>query len=97
MTTPSYQGEGQSRADEASGWLGRFGSFFGGATPAYAGVGQPSTSTSQLGRTPAYAPAPSVKPTVISEMTAEGECPIDPAALAAGQIAIVIPRLGLSD
>ena len=33
MPTPSYLGKGQPLADNSSGWLGRFGSFFGGISP----------------------------------------------------------------
>ena len=35
MATPTYQGNGQPTADNDGGWFGRFGSFFGGGTPAY--------------------------------------------------------------
>lgn len=98
MPTPAYFGKGQPLADNGGGWLGRFGSLLGGNTPAYAGDGQPSSMGGMLGGSaPAYAPAPSVKPPEQSEDqrdTAEAQvsCPIDPEALAAGQIAIVIPR-----
>ena len=59
MATPPYQGQGQQPADNG-GLFGRFGSFFGGSTPSYAGVGQPSSaSTGSLGGSAvAYAPAP---------------------------------------
>ena len=98
MPTPSYLGKGQPLADNGSGWLGRFGSFFGGTTPAYVGDGQPSPVGGILGgSTPAYAPAPSVMQQEQSDDQLDAEqaqvsCPIDPEALAAGQIAIVIPR-----
>lgn len=103
MSTPSYLGAGQPGSGNGSGWLARLGSYFGsGATPAYSGNGQPSpvASGSLLkGTTPVYAAVPAVKPAepqVSSPAQAEGEavamtCPIDPAALAAGHIAIVIP------
>lgn len=100
MPTPSYLGTGQPTADNGGGLFGRFGSFFGGSTPAYAGDGQPSSSGSMLGvSTPAYAPVPSVRPSQAvepSELDAqmEGCSIVDPEALAAGQIAIVIPRQG---
>lgn len=35
MATPTYQGDGQPAGDSAGGWFARFGSFFGGGTPAY--------------------------------------------------------------
>jgi hypothetical protein len=35
MATPNYQGDGQPTGDTGGGWFGRFGSFFGGTTPAY--------------------------------------------------------------
>ena len=104
MTTPAYQGAGQPPADAGGGLFGRFGSFFGGSTPNYAGVGQPTTATGALGGSGvAYAPAPTAKPENSSptgssqptsdEMDAEiMTCPIDPEALASGHIAIVIPR-----
>ncbi len=100
MATPLYQGAGQLSADSGGGLFGRFGSFFGGSTPSYAGVGQPTTATGALGGSGvAYAPAPSAKPESSSgdatseEMDAEiMTCPIDPEALASGHIAIVIPR-----
>jgi hypothetical protein len=95
MTTPAYQGSSQPPLVNGSGLLGRLGSIFGGETPAYSGDGQPSSSVGVLGRvTPAYAPAPtppeSIEEQLASEMQAS--CPIDPAALATGHIAIVIPR-----
>jgi hypothetical protein len=80
-------------------------SYFGkSATPAYAGAGQPSsTARGLLGiSTPAYAAAPVRAPLVDAEIEADAEecvegrqvvmCPIDSEALAAGQIAIVVPR-----
>ncbi len=93
--------------------LGSF--FGRGGTPTYAGIGQPTGSVGALGGgAPAYAPAPVVTPPKDSVSNATDiiavqvpmccpidptMCPIDPAALAAGQIAIVIPRgaLGPAD
>ena len=78
MATPTYQGNGQPQAD--SGFLSRFGSWFGGGgTPAYVGEGQPSSvSSGFLGSgTPAYKSAPS-----------SGARAIAPDA----RIAIVVPR-----
>ena len=101
MATPSYLGAAQPTADNGGGLFGRFGAFFGGNTPAYSGDGQPSSAAGVLGRaTPAYAPAPMVRPEQQrsdDELDAQAEtsCPIDPEALAAGQIAIVIPRQGI--
>src|SRR5450631_146666 len=100
MATPAYQGTGQPLADSGSGWLGRFGSFFGsGGSPAYAGDGQPSSGGvgGYLGvGSPAYASAPAAtQPTIDSTDSIGAQAPtgfqIDPDALAAGQIAIVIP------
>ena len=110
MTTPAYQGTGQPIADGGTGILGRLGSFFGsGGSPTYAGDGQPSSGGGGGylgGGTPAYVPAPpSIQPKrdttinvddAIDAQAATG-CPIDSDALAAGQIAIVIPREYLRD
>ena len=105
MSTPSYLGLNQPPVN-AGGWLGRLGSYFGSnGTPPYAAAGQPATANAGVaGATPIYAPAPSES----SEASASNvvcacmrtqhaeatDCPIDPQALAAGQIAIVIPRQG---
>jgi hypothetical protein len=90
MATPPYQGPGQPPLDNGGSWLGRIGSIFGGQTPTYSGDGQPSSSVGVLGRvTPAYMPAPTTQENVKDDQTS---CPIDPVALAAGHIAIVIPR-----
>ena len=103
MSTPSYLGPNQPTSN-VGGWLSRLGSYFGsGGTPAYGAAGQPGTSYA-IGSSsaPSYAPAPAPAPqstgsntTCICMEVDEPEvsgCPIDPAALAAGQIAIVIPR-----
>ena len=96
MTTPAYQGSGQPPLATSGGLLERLGSLFGGETPTYAGDGQPSSAVGVLGRvTPAYVPAPTPSQeaqTGLDEMQIASSCPIDPAALAAGHIAIVIPR-----
>ena len=101
MTTPSYFGSTDQL--QTGGLLGRLSSYFGGSgTPPYAGVGQPASNTGPLGgTTPMYAAPPQqrdpVAPTCSCATVAEQEttsCPIDPEALAAGQIAIVIPRQG---
>ena len=105
MPTPSYQGSNQPTADGGGSWFGRLGSFFGGGgTPTYAGIGQPTGIVGALGGgAPAYAPAPVVTPPKDTPAIIAAQapmccpidpmgCPIDPAALAAGQIAIVIPR-----
>jgi hypothetical protein len=102
MATPNYLGAAQPGARSGSGLLARIGSYFGGGgTPAYIGKGQPVPTAGGLLKpaTPAYAAAP------VKEQIAEGAevaqaaeapdasaCPIDPEALAAGHIAIVIPR-----
>jgi len=98
MATPTYQGSGHPPAGNGGSWFGNVGSYFGGAgTPSYAGDGQPSsTGRSFFGSgSPAYKSAPAPSP---SNSTCDGPlttaCPIDPDALAAGQIAIVIPRQG---
>lgn len=107
MTTPTYLGGVRPAPSDGNGLLGRLGTYLSGSgTPAYAGAGQPaSTNNGGLLRpaTPAYAAAP-VRP--IAEVASATEadavaeasascadaCPIDPEALAAGHIAIVIPR-----
>jgi hypothetical protein len=96
--TPTYKGSGQPPAD-SGGVLGTFGSFFGSQTPAYRSVGQstPAGSSGSGSNTPAYAVAPTaVRRSVMCPIDPSG-CPIDPAALAAGQIAIVVPRQALVD
>ena len=94
MATPAYLGEGQPSLDNGGGLMGRIGSLFGGATPRYLGEGQPTSSRGILGSaTPAYLPAPEAKPMQSNEpRTPCATCPVDPAALAAGCIAIVIPQ-----
>ena len=96
MATPTYLGSGQPLASNGNGFLGRLGSLFGGgATPQYSGEGQPTSSNGGFfgSATPAYLPAPEVEPTQSEEpSTTCASCPIDPAAIAAGNIAIVIPR-----
>ena len=108
MSTPTYLGKGQPLGQ--SGLLGKLGAYFGAAeVPAYTGEGQPSavaTRGSLLGAVaPAYAVAPKAEPSAAvdsqaaapcdaSDEPATVMCPIDPEALAAGQIAIVIPRQG---
>lgn len=101
MATPSYLGPGQPAADNGGSWLGRLASFFGGGgTPQYIGKGQPSSSLGYLtGASPAYMPAPAqdapMEQADEDARDACGSCPIDPDALAAGSIAIVIPRQGI--
>ena len=101
MATPPYLSAPQSNVAQSGGWLRRIGSYFGGTgTPSYAGNGQPSPSGGGLFRTPpSYASAPVAAPAqprtcpCTSAVESESmDCPIDPEALAAGQIAIVIPR-----
>jgi len=58
MATPIYAGS--AHAPATSGWLGGLGSWFGIATPAYVGAGQPASNKSGYfsGTTPAYKVAP---------------------------------------
>lgn len=107
MSTPTYLGAGQSIA-KTGGLLGTISSYLGGGgTPSYAGGGQPSAKSSGLLAisSPAYAAAPKREPIAeqqVQEMAASCApeeqplvmCPLDPEALAAGQIAIVIPHQG---
>ncbi len=103
MTTPPYLGASQPGANP-SDLLGRLGSYFGGGTPAYAGPAQlsPASTRAPHNSTPIYAPPPTQEPlpatacmcTAVPVETERSGCPIDPEALAAGQIAIVIPRQG---
>ena len=111
MATPTYSGTGQPVTPPSTGWLGGLSSFFGGgsATPAYAGAGQPAACARGSffgGVTPAYAtpptatmstadPANAPKPTPAPSNYAP--CPIDPQALAVGQLAIIIPITGPID
>lgn len=98
MATPPYQGQGQPAADYGGSWVGRFVSFFGGGTPRYSGTGQPAPSGNGYpgGSSVPYKPAPTDQPNDGSNPPpCEAEamtCPIDPEAIAAGHIAIVIPR-----
>jgi hypothetical protein len=102
MATPNYLGAAQAQPSNGDGLLGRIGSYFSsGGTPSYRGKGQPMAANGGLLRpaTIAYAAAP-VKEQLAqdnaeAQACAESEasaCPIDPEALAAGHIAIVIPR-----
>lgn len=108
MATPPYLGTAQPIA-KSDGLLGRLGSYFGsGSTPAYAGRGQPQARGGLLAvATPIYASAPVREPIAEPEIVQQEVaaacaadeppvvmCPIDAAALAAGQIAIVIPHQG---
>ena len=108
MSTPTYLGKGQPLANSSGllGRLGSY--FGGGGTPAYAGEAQPSAVSRGgllAGASPAYAAAAArpasaasgsqeAAPSCVTEGEAEPPAPvmIDPEALAAGQIAIVIPR-----
>lgn len=103
MTTPIYRGAVQPQPSNGNGLLGRLGSYFGsGSTPMYRGAGQPvPVSSGALLRPaiPAYAVAPEKEQceedNAEAQADAESEasaCLIDPEALAAGHIAIVIPR-----
>ena len=97
LTTPTYQGPGQTAAASSDGGiLGALTALLGGgSTPAYAGTGQPAPSASGglLGSgTPAYQPAPVATP---SPAPTETPCEVticDPDPFGAGTIAIVIPR-----
>lgn len=96
MATPAYQGPAQPPLDNGGGILGRIGSVFGSSTPTYLGDGQ-SPSVGALGQnTPAYAPAPTMtnapRP---ASLDALASCGIDPDALAAGNIVLIIPRSAL--
>jgi len=82
-TTPSYDQMIASQLAANGGWLGRFGNFFGGgSTPAYVGDGQPSAGSAGgllNVSTPAYRPAPVVKPkeTAPTETSTEQSAPIE--------------------
>ena len=105
MSTPSYLGKGQPLT--SGGLLAKLSSYFAGsATPSYAAPGQlgAAQGNASVAATPSYAPAPvqgteadTPNPTCACMQVQEAEatdCPIDADALAAGQIAIVIPRQG---
>jgi hypothetical protein len=103
MPTPIYKGAGQPAGDTGTGWLSGLGSVFGGASsPAYVSEA-PSTAitsapTTTTTPTTSAAPVVSAEPNASDvDPSADGvivlaTCPIDPAALGAGQIAIVVPR-----
>ncbi|MFN0246128.1 MAG: hypothetical protein ACKV2T_04420 [Kofleriaceae bacterium] len=103
MATPPYLGATSGIA-VGDNWFARLTSNFASSgTPIYAGAGQPSPYAAgvlQSSSSPIYAAAPAnASETAPSDATQavelqcfEDSCPIDPAALAAGQIAIVIPR-----
>jgi hypothetical protein len=80
MATPTYNGSGQPAAN--SGWLGGLGSWFGVATPAYAGAGQSVTGSTGYfsGTTPAYKSTSTPTPTP----NAASACP--------ERITLVVPR-----
>ncbi len=108
MATPSYIGAGQriGTPDGWLARIGSF--FTGSGTPSYVGSGQPQPTTTggflRGAATPIYAAAPpATEPAGQTDSLSDAGalaqqnaviqmCPIDPAALAAGQIAIVIPR-----
>ncbi|HLL25831.1 MAG TPA: hypothetical protein VK427_27020, partial [Kofleriaceae bacterium] len=81
MTTPVYQGPNQPPAERRASWLDSLGMLFGGSPVQYAAPPKASDSAKDRCADPARA-------CVVDPCT----FPIDPAALAAGQIAIVIPR-----
>ncbi|MBX3156777.1 MAG: hypothetical protein KF773_12295 [Deltaproteobacteria bacterium] len=91
MAPPVYQGQGQPSADTGGSWFGRLGSFLGGGTPSYTGAGQPASGGNGAS-TVAYATAPAQPPLENVSDVEASTCPIDPMALAAGHIAIVVPR-----
>jgi hypothetical protein len=104
MPNPTYNGTNQPAPDNTS-WFSSLGSLFrfGGATPAYAGAGQPTGGSSGFfgSGTPAYASAPvqlgapapvPTPPGSIDALAPIAVVPIESGALAPGQIAIVIPR-----
>ena len=84
--TPSYH-QVASQLAANGGWLGRFGNFFGGgSTPAYLGEGQPSAGSAGGflgGGTPAYRPAPVVKPkeSTPTENTSSEQSPSEKASM----------------
>ncbi len=93
MGTPIYQGANQPPAERGGSWLGSVGSYFGGVPPTYAPSPMKATEASTTIKV------------VAKETSAQPVCacafeptlgPIDPAAIAAGQIAIVIPRTLMS-
>lgn len=88
--TPAYQGTNQPPADNGGSWLGRIGTFFGGAAPVYASAPVAKAPTPA----PTVAAVASTNPSTVMPCPwlFDPPCPIDPAAIAAGQIAIVIPR-----
>ena len=98
MATPPYRGPSQPIA-KPGGLRGRLSSYFGNEPPADTGHGPPSSRANRLLAipTPTYAAA-SERPLEVPEAEIGPEddgpmmCPIDPQALAEGQIAIVIPR-----
>ncbi|MEJ7598487.1 MAG: hypothetical protein WKG01_11305 [Kofleriaceae bacterium] len=88
-------------AGSGGGWLARIVAIFGGGgTPVYAGGGQPSPGMLGGlfgGGSSPYGSARSQAPAELPRCSSEASMPltcIDPEAMAAGQIAIVIPRSG---
>lgn len=95
MATPTYDGAGQPGAGRATGWLAQLGAYFGVPTPAYATP--PATTGDPIKATPPIAPseqAPLPVAVLVPSPCGDGVTPIaiDPAALADGAIAIVVPR-----
>jgi hypothetical protein len=91
MGTPNYQGTNQPPADRGGSWLGSVGSYFGGVPPMYASA--PTKATEASKTVQVVAKETSAQPCASAF---EPAWPIDPAAIAAGQIAIVIPRTLMS-
>lgn len=95
--TVRYKSKGNPQPIADSGdWFGRLGSFFGVGAPSYEGNGQPSARVRTFGsKAPVYQTTPRCSNTVDPPLADPSvTCPVDPAALAAGQIAIIVPRKG---
>ena len=100
MATPPYLGAAQPLSNNGD-WFARLGSFFGGTvTPMYAAAPPaPAAPVTVPVAAPATPLADSTAVVVPMQMCAcmysalqQAACPIDLDAIAAGQIAIVIPR-----
>jgi hypothetical protein len=102
MSTPTYKGQAQASVATRGGLLARLGAMFGGAgTPRYRGDGQPSPGSGGFFgiATPAYKVTEAAQAADGAQAqageAAQIERPlivVDPDALAAGKIAVIVPR-----
>lgn len=98
MSNSTYKGVGQAVTGNGAGLLARLGSIFGGLTPTYRGDGQPSAAAGGFfgAVTPRYKDSSKEAPSDAAAPCGDAQAPrivvVDGGELAAGKIAIVVPR-----